>query len=671
MNVKVIAILLAFCAVALGLKFGLSEKEKNLAAKKDPIKLYWFIPDGLRNDPNIFKMYEWARNGELPNLQKLLQEGSYGYSRCTFPSHTPTNFATLLTGTIPTEHGISDGPIRMEGYPLKMVVKGGFNSATKKVPPIWYTLEQQDAVTSMYSVPGSTPPETTDGVIFRGRWGGWGIDIPSVVFHHDDKDALKKEIGPRKRLFHFGAPLTNFFRPSNPKGWATQFKGDKEFSMEHFGLKLHALVGKEKVVFSYDKQKELLSLKEGQWSDWFDVTLKWELKNDYNVETPDTAKWERDLSNFTFDTKAKLKVIANEGNLTRLRLIFNGANPYVFKPLMMHPLFEDEVGPFLDYVDNYPAQLIYHPKDKDTFLEEMNLSFESHKKLIPFAFKYSKSDVIIQTTYSSNQLNTSRWWMGYVDPESPRYNDISEEEREEKWREVKSMYKHIDDMIGLIRERLPKDAYFILSSDHGALPIDQEVMLNNFFAKKGWLKYRFNKKKDEFEVDWKKTKVVFLKVDDVYINPKGLDGNFHRASGKEYIKLRDEVIKALQELKGPDGRPPVSKIVKWEEAAQLGLPGDRVGDLILANNVPYGWAEDITAQGEIFKKTTRTGYKQAALPELPGLHTPFVIAGPGIKKGHKLKETLFHTQQLPTVYKILGKKQPPWLERKAISEVFE
>lgn len=31
------------------------------------------------------------------------------------------------------------------------------------------------------------------------------------------------------------------------------------------------------------------------------------------------------------------------------------------------------VGPMVDFVDNYPAQLIFYPQDKTTFLEEAQM----------------------------------------------------------------------------------------------------------------------------------------------------------------------------------------------------------------------------------------------------------------------------------------------------------
>ena len=140
------------------------------------LKLYWFIPDGFRADPEVFRVFEWARQGKLPNIRYLMENGSYGYSIPVFPGHTPSNFATLMTGTYPKVHGVVDGPIRLEGYPLRIVARNGFSSHAKRVPPIWHTLEKFGERVSLLSIPGSTPPEISKGITIRGRWGGWGMD---------------------------------------------------------------------------------------------------------------------------------------------------------------------------------------------------------------------------------------------------------------------------------------------------------------------------------------------------------------------------------------------------------------------------------------------------------------------------------------------------------------
>src|SRR5688500_12584349 len=74
-----------------------------------PKRLYWFIPDGMRADPDLFNIYKWAEAGKLPNIKRLMERGTYGFAKPVFPSHTPANFASRFTGAYPEVHGINDG----------------------------------------------------------------------------------------------------------------------------------------------------------------------------------------------------------------------------------------------------------------------------------------------------------------------------------------------------------------------------------------------------------------------------------------------------------------------------------------------------------------------------------------------------------------------------------
>jgi arylsulfatase A-like enzyme len=304
-------------------------------------------------------------------------------------------------------------------------------------------------------------------------------------------------------------------------------------------------------------------------------------------------------------------------------------------------------------------------------LEESALSFAWHKDLARFAIQKMSLNAVIQNIYSPNQMLTSRWWTGFVDPHSRRYQEKTPAERARLMNEVKNMYRQVDAILGQILDGADPDTIVVFSSDHGAIPLDREVRLNNLFAKNGLLKFGFNKTTRTYEVDWARTQAVFLKMDGIYLNPKGLDGNYQRAQGPEYEKLRDQVRALLTQLADTDGTRPLEKIVNWEDAGQLGLPPDRVGDLVIANRAGYNWTESMDDDLTIFAQSAVTGYKQTVLSEdNPGMWTPFVIVGPGIKKGHALSKPIHHMEQYPTIMRLLNEPIPDFVEGKPVQEAF-
>lgn len=145
-------------------------------------KLYWFIPDGMRAEPHLFNIYAWAREGKLPNIKHMMDNGVYGFCKPVYPGHTPVNFATLFTGAYPQVHGVSDGPMHVEARPLTKPSVAGFSSTAKRVEPMWVTLEKQGRKVAVLSIPGSTPPELQNGYTMVGRWGGWGASFYAVNF---------------------------------------------------------------------------------------------------------------------------------------------------------------------------------------------------------------------------------------------------------------------------------------------------------------------------------------------------------------------------------------------------------------------------------------------------------------------------------------------------------
>jgi predicted AlkP superfamily phosphohydrolase/phosphomutase len=650
--------------------------QKQIADKKtvNKTKVYWFIPDGLRADRDQFNIFEWADKGELPNLRRLMANGTYGYSRPVFPGHTPTNFATLLTGVNPDKHGIADGAMRTFGYPLKMVSKGGFTSFAKLVEPIWIELENENYLVSLQSVPGSTPPEIFKGNVIKGRWGGWGAEFPSVVIQSDD-DLVKeyKKIGNNRRVFLAGPELTkyvNLTKGSTNRECDVEFWGNKI----NFQSNLSTLTKKfENVVIKFEKQK--INLHKGQWSQWLPISLTYQLKNDYQINSPKKTNFENELSSITIETKVKFKLIdlTEDGNF-RIRLLVNSLNEFLTEPTELSMEMNQKIGPMIDFVDNYPPQLVYNKYDKDTFIEEANESWQWHQNVVPYLMKDLRSDFIIHSVYNPNQMLTSKWWLPYVDKNGHGYHSISDKEREVLWSEVKHMYQEADKVLGKILENADENTYIIFSSDHGAIPLNKEVRLNNLFAQKGWLKFYFNPTTNSYEVNWKETKVVYLQMNNIYINPKGLDGAYQPATGSDYQKLRNEVIGELVKLKDPEnGKKVLSYYWPREAVGDIHMPKDRVGDLVISNAPGFNWAEDLNEDQKVFATSVKGGYKQALMPkDVEGLLTPFIIVGPGVKANSRLNGIINHVDQYATVAKLTKIKHPtkPILDGRVLNEIF-
>jgi predicted AlkP superfamily phosphohydrolase/phosphomutase len=353
----------------------------------------------------------------------------------------------------------------------------------------------------------------------------------------------------------------------------------------------------------------------------------------------------------------------------KARLLFDALNPLIVQPAGLSDALERAVGPMVDFPDNWPAQLNKLPEEKDVLLAEARMALDWHRRAARRLLSVEKPDVLIQDTYAPNQILESRWWLKRVDPAAPAYAATPEGERRERERELLSIYQGIDAVLGEAVKKAGPGAVIALSSDHGILPIKKEVLLNNLLAREGLLKFSIDPASGEPVVDWAGSKAAFLKMIGIYVNPAGLAGDWKRGSGPAYEALRSRVA-ALVAGVADGGTPVAARAVPWERAGELRLPKDRCPDLVLAMSPGYALTEDMDNSGEVLREPVQSGYKQAVPADHePSLWTPFVIMGPGIKKGFRLPQPIRNADQEPTLLKALGLAAPAHVQGEA-ADVF-
>jgi hypothetical protein len=153
----------------------------------------------------------------------------------------------------------------------------------------------------------------------------------------------------------------------------------------------------------------------------------------------------------------------------------------------------------------------------------------------------------------------------------------------------------------------------------------------------------------------------------VFVSSRGFAEPYVRSDKDE--KLKAEVRRALAELKDEKGQSPFAEILDLKEAEASGLPVDRIGDFTVGFKGGYSGIERVTGDAAIFQKTFKGGYKQGVMSSDEGMLTPFMIAGPGVKKGFALPAKINHQDQYPTIFKLMGLKIPEFVEGRVITEL--
>lgn len=96
--------------------------------------------------------------GELPNLSKVIKNGTYGKLRTVDAPNCPRVYSTMFTSTKPEEHGVT-------GF-----LVGGITANTNmlKQEPIWSMLSKNGVTVGMANVPATFPVMPVNGYMISG-----------------------------------------------------------------------------------------------------------------------------------------------------------------------------------------------------------------------------------------------------------------------------------------------------------------------------------------------------------------------------------------------------------------------------------------------------------------------------------------------------------------------
>ncbi|HJH29874.1 MAG TPA: hypothetical protein C5S50_01020 [Methanosarcinaceae archaeon] len=104
----------------------------------------------------------WAESNQLPNFKKLMDNGSWGNLKSTYPPITPPAWTSMTTGKNPAKHGIF-GFLKLENEKFRL-----YQSKDKKEPEIWDYLQNKKSI--VINLPVSYPPKKINGIMVSGMY---------------------------------------------------------------------------------------------------------------------------------------------------------------------------------------------------------------------------------------------------------------------------------------------------------------------------------------------------------------------------------------------------------------------------------------------------------------------------------------------------------------------
>ncbi|MFQ6134098.1 MAG: alkaline phosphatase family protein [Armatimonadota bacterium] len=577
--------------------------------------------------PIVPRTLKYVDEGDMPTLKSLIDQGTLALNcMVPYPTITPPNWTTIVTGAWPGTHGITCFHVHNPGDPLDLT-HAGFDSADNQAEFLWEALERDDKRSIVLNYPSTWPPRMGDlGVQVAGA----GL-APNEWRHHFEALGpwdVRNDVSGSQLFATDEYPRAQAVEPQPAEGWSNAPDGadlEVELSIEGrtplsplkpqtwWGLILKGDSGSyERLLIATEKDaaKALCELGVGQWSDRLE------------------GSFETEAGSRRAAFKFKLLELSRSGRELKLFL-----SPLCAVEGYHHP--EDVAAELEENVAEMPLpvfgieELNLEWIDDDTWGEIM---WEAHRWL----------------GNAAGHLLSSRPWDLYAmhlhcpdwayHAMATRLDPLTEPDaavRERYEKLEREFHRAWDEMLATILQNADDNTIVVVVSDHGAQATTGRVPIRKILADAGLLTLKQDDEGNEV-VDWSQTKAVVQRSSYVYVNLKGRDPQGIVEPGQEYEQVRDQITDALMGYTDPEtGLRPYSFVLRREDARVLGLYGDRVGDVV------FGQRPEFCGQHGPILPTAKIG-----LGSVEGL---LVIKGPGIKQGAKLERNAWLVDVVPTV----------------------
>jgi len=595
-----------------------------------------------------------AAEGRLPNFDRLFKTGAYFQNALApYPTITPPNWTTILTGAWMGTHGITCFNLHKPGTPLDETYQA-LDIKDCNAEYIWDAAAKVGKKTILFNYPTTWGAEPKGGIRIAGiglAVNEWRLPIPTT--RRGGVPPVLHSLSAQQLFSTEPYPLATIVEVEDAEAWTDappskddDLQADLPFTFPRALHEVtdettwHALIqdssggGYDTVIVSRSKSAKnpVATLKVGQWSDKiFDSFQPVEGKKDVAF-------------------KIKLIELSPDGETFKL----------FFTPLCQLDgwAYPEAAAKELRNVPGLPIPgsifEVYNLEwtDLQTTVEMYDMQHTWYAHAVDMLLKHHDWDLFFMHAHcpdhAGHRILTAADPVATADPEVCKLHRDA----------MDQTYESLDRMIGKILENADDETLVVLISDHGATAKGPEVRVASILEKAGLLK-RADPSEDSRlpRVAFDGTKALPQRAAYIYVNLKGRDPD-GIVEPEDYEKVREQVIAALHEYVDPEtGEHPFSLILRKEDARIIGLYGDRVGDIVYAVRGKF--------MGQHGCLLTTAEYGIGALKPL------FLIAGPNIKRGVTVERNVWLTDLIPTVCYLMGIPFPANAEGAIIFQAME
>jgi predicted AlkP superfamily phosphohydrolase/phosphomutase len=577
--------------------------------------------DGL--SPHLVEKY-W-RNGDLPNLKKLSEQGTYTRLATTTPGVSPVAWSSFQTGVNPGKHGIFDflAPDRSRYLAtlssvrtvrsVKRSIRGRSRQEVSSTilrmsKPFWEHLGKYGIRSTILRVPITYPPEPLDGRLLS------GMCVPDLRGTQGSYTLFSLEGASEGFTGGLQVKLTS----SGPGSWQAPLPGPD---------------GCEPVLLRFSTEQDgrwriagghtALKAAEGELSPWLTV--------EYSAGRTKV----RGIARFRVTPGPVIYC-------TALHVDPSGPVVPLSHPVHYSRYLAGAVGQFatLGLAEDTWALSNGHI-DEGTFLKMAWDIYHERKRMFRNALANGKDGLAVCVFDTSDRIQHMFWGQG-TEPGSV----------------IHGMYKEMDHLVGELMAELGRKQRLMVMSDHGFTSFHTCIDFNRWLLEAGYLVLEDGVETADTSyhgVDWSRTRAYALGLTGININMMGREGRGTVPPG-EAPDLMKEIREALLALIH-EGRRPI-RSVKLASEAYHGPYVSRSPDIIPFTEEGYR-ADWGCVTGAVGKKVI---YSNDRHWNGDHCHDPELVNGVLLTswKHHSKSPSIMDIA--PTVLKMLGLRPPGYMD---------
>lgn len=485
---------------------------------------------------------KYLADGSMPNLKRLISLGTYTRATSVFPGVTPINWATICTGAYPGTHGITDFSVLDSGDPLNGG-RDGFLRETIKAEPLWEAALREGLKCATLDFPGADSRQHPNHLWIAERGSPAGITryalrnlscftTPGLVLR--DAQPIEKK----------GNTFTFMLNPQYEKGEGPLFTLNiAKNAYDVDGVILNGLQEGE-IFLEPDSPSSWL---------WADFLVNGEKHH---------ASFRLELTHFDPEAESFAIYVSQVC-----------APEMIADPPEMGRLLVERFGPFIGYDGARAVDRGWvgpHRMVDEGYYKGLWQANAARALVQDYGY-----DLVLIKWHLIDHIQHSFW--GGIDPLSPWYGRSDHDLCDSL---IRSAYQAADAMVGSLLPLVEQGTTLAVVSDHGHIPHLKAVALNNLLLKEGLISLLPGDDTPP-QVDWDRTQAYgspalgHIRVNLRDRQPKGC------VAPEDFEIIRRKVIGLLEDFRDPDtNQPVIERVMRRENAAPIGLWGDRVGDIV-------------------------------------------------------------------------------------------